>query len=111
MDTIEEKADLIERAAAEGDLETYTIEVHSLKSTSRSIGAMELSELAKDLEESGKNGTWGTIIARTPALLSMYRGLYHVIMPYHTVKEEEVQEKKPVDEKSIRSAFSSMVSM
>ncbi len=101
MDTIEEKADLIERAAAEGDLETYTIEVHSLKSTSRSIGAMELSELAKDLEESGKNGTWGTIIARTPALLSMYRGLYHVIMPYHTVKEEEVQEKKPVDEKEI----------
>ncbi|MDE6389595.1 MAG: response regulator [Lachnospiraceae bacterium] len=94
MDTIEEKADIIEKAVERGDLETYTIEVHSLKSTSKSIGAMELSELAKDLENNGKNKEWGPIIARTPALLSMYRGLYHIIMPYHTVKEEEVQEKK-----------------
>ena len=94
MDTIEEKADLIEKAVEQGDLETYTIEVHSLKSTSKSIGAMELSELAKDLENNGKHREWGPIIARTPALLSMYRGLYHIIMPYHTVKEEEVQEKR-----------------
>ena len=101
MDTIEEKADLIERAVTDGDLETYTIEVHSLKSTSKSIGAMELSALAKDLEDSGKNGAWGTIIARTPALLSMYRALYHVIMPYHTFSEPEPLEKKTVNEKEV----------
>lgn len=101
MDTIEEKADLIERAVTDGDLETYIIEVHSLKSTSKSIGAMELSELAKELEENGKNGAWGTIIARTPALLSMYRALYHVIMPYHTFSEPEPQEKKPVNGKEV----------
>ena len=97
MDTIEEKADVIERAVAAGDLDTYTIEVHSLKSTSRSIGAMELSELAKDLEINGKNSEWGPIIARTPALLGMYRNLYHVIMPYHTGAGQEEQPKKPFD--------------
>lgn len=101
MDTIEEKADIIEKAVDEGDLETYMIEVHSLKSTSKSIGALELSELAKDLETNGKNKEWGPIIARTPALLSMYRGLYHIIMPYHTVKEEETGPKKPVDDEEL----------
>ncbi len=101
MDTIEEKADIIEKAIEDGDLDTYTIEVHSLKSTSKSIGAVELSELAKDLEANGKNKEWGPIIARTPALLSMYRGLYHIIMPYRTVKEEEAPEKRSFTDKEL----------
>ena len=96
MDTIEEKANVIEKAVEEGDLETYTIEVHSLKSTSKSIGAMELSELAKDLESNGKNSEWGPIIARTPALLTMYRNLYQVILPYHTKIEQETEQKQPI---------------
>lgn len=101
MDTIEEKADLIEKAVEEGDLETYTIEVHSLKSTSKAIGAMELSEFAKDLESCGKNQEWGPIIARTPALLSLYRELYDIIMPYHTIKEEEVREKEVLEDREL----------
>ena len=100
MDSIEEKADIIEKAVEESDLETYTIEVHSLKSTSKSIGAMELSELALDLESSGKNSEWGPIIARTPTLLEMYRKLYQVIMPYHTVMQE-TGEKEPVNHKEL----------
>lgn len=101
MDTIEEKANVIEKAVEEGDLETYTIEVHSLKSISKSIGAMELSELAKDLESNGKNSEWGPIIARTPVLLTMYRNLYQVILPYHTKGSQEDQEKKPVSDKEL----------
>lgn len=96
MDTIEEKAQTIEQAVEKRDIDTYTIEVHSLKSTSKSIGAMGLSQLAKNLEENGKNGEWEPIIARTPALLSMYRGLYHIIMPYRTEREQETQDKKPI---------------
>ena len=99
MDTIEEKADLIEKAVEERDLETYTIEVHSLKSTSKAIGALELSELAKDLEENGKNEEWEPIIARTPALLFLYRELYDIIMPYRTIEEEEGQEKEVMDDR------------
>lgn len=100
MDTIEEKANVIEQAVEQGDIETYTIEVHSLKSTSRSIGAVVLSELARELEENGKNKEWGTIVARTPALLSMYRSLYHIIMPYRSVKEEAPQ-KEPIDNRKM----------
>ena len=101
MDTIEEKADIIEKAVEEGDLETYTIEVHSLKSISKSIGALELSELAKDLEANGKNSEWGPIIARTPVLINMYRNLYQVILPYHTKAGQEEQTKEPVNEKEL----------
>lgn len=97
MDTIEEKANIIEKAVEEEDLETYTIEVHSLKSISKSIGALELSDLAKDLEANGKNSEWGPIIARTPTLLAMYRDLYQVIAPYHTSAGQEPVEKKPVN--------------
>ena len=109
MDTIEEKADLIERAVEEGDLETYTIEVHSLKSTSKAIGAMELSSFAKDLEESGKNQEWGTIIARTPALLRLYRELYDVIMPYHTAAEEEQQQKEALDDSGLEQLLGQLL--
>lgn len=101
MDTIEEKANVIEKAVEDGDIETYTIEVHSLKSISKSIGAMELSELAKDLETHGKNEEWGPIIARTPTLLSMYRDLYQVILPYHTQADQEPQQKEPVNHEEL----------
>ena len=101
MDSIEEKADVIEKAVEEGDLETYTIEVHSLKSTSKSIGAVELSELALDLESCGKNSEWGPIIARTPSLLEMYRKLHQVIMPYHTAAEQETGEKGSINHKEL----------
>ena len=101
IDTIEEKASVIERAVEETDIETYTIEVHSLKSTSKSIGAMELSRLAEDLESSGKNGEWEPIIEKTPALLTMYRGLHQVILPYHTAAGQEAGPKQPVDNEKL----------
>lgn len=100
-DSIHEKADVIERAVADQDLETYTIEVHSLKSTSKSIGAMELSEMARKLEENGKAGEWESVIAGTPELLSVYRGLYDIVAPYCRAKEPAATEKKPFDPKEI----------
>lgn len=100
-DSIHEKADVIERAVADKDIEMYTIEVHSLKSTSKSIGAMELSELARELEENGKAGNWEFIIDKTPALLSAYRGLYDIVAPYCRVKEPETADKKPFDQKEV----------
>ena len=109
MDTIEEKADTIEKAVADGDLETYTIEVHSLKSVSKSIGALELSELARELEANGRNSEWGPIIARTPAMLAMYRGLYQVIRPYRTRSEAEDGGQEPVDEQAVRELLGQLI--
>ena len=109
MDSIAERADAIEHAVEAGDLENYTIEVHALKSISKSIGAEALSELAKDLEMSGKNEEWGPIIARTPMLLEMYRGLYQVIAPYHTGAGQEEQAKEPADPEKLLALLEQMV--
>lgn len=49
--SIEDRANELQKYFDEGDWENYGIKVHSLKSTSRLIGAMELSKLAEDLEK------------------------------------------------------------
>ncbi len=46
----------IAEAKEKGDIAQYTILVHGLKSSSASIGAMELSEMAKAHEMAGKEG-------------------------------------------------------
>lgn len=99
-DCIKEQAEAIEHAAAERNIENFIVEVHSLKSTSRTIGAMELSDMAKELEEYGKNRAWEEIAAKTPGILSAYRRLYSVIMPYLAC-DEEVREKKSVDREEV----------
>ena len=52
-----EKLGQIRELLAQNDLKNYVIEVHALKSTSLSIGAVRLSELAKELEAEGKTGS------------------------------------------------------
>ena len=51
---LRKKLQRIEQAKKEGDIKNFVIDVHGLKSASASIGAMELSELAKELEMAGK---------------------------------------------------------
>jgi len=52
----EQKKALIEKCYAEEDWNGYGIELHSLKSTSLSIGGKKISELAFELEKAGKSG-------------------------------------------------------
>jgi len=50
------KIEEMQKYSEEGDYENYRILVHALKSMSKSIGATELSEKARLLEEAAKNG-------------------------------------------------------
>ncbi len=50
-----EKMEIIKKAYEENDLENYEIYVHALKSTSKMIGEMKLSDKAKELEVAAKN--------------------------------------------------------
>lgn len=106
-DCIEEQAGAIERALTMEDIETFTIEVHSLKSTSRTIGAMDLSDRAKELEEYGKRREWEPIRERIYKLLSDYRKLYSVIMPY-CMQDKEEEEKKSVDGETVSGLLSDL---
>lgn len=53
----------------------YTTEVHSLKSSAANIGAMKISELAKELEFAGKDKKVEIIESKTGLLLDMYSEL------------------------------------
>ncbi len=54
------------------DIKRYTIEVHALKSISKSIGAVRLPDMALELEQCGKAGESDKIISMTPALTEEY---------------------------------------
>lgn len=66
---MQEIADLYEAA----NWKDYAIKVHALKSTSLTIGAEQLSEHAKALEQAGKSGDVEYIKKHHPSLLRLYR--------------------------------------
>lgn len=72
--SIEEKADLIEKYYESSDWKNYTILVHALKSSSRLIGAVELSDLAREMEDAGNKEDEQKIRQYTGQLLDKYRG-------------------------------------
>lgn len=84
-----QQARAIEHAVEEEDYEAYTIEVHSLKSTSRTIGALELSDMAKELEYSSRNQEWEAVKGKTPALLAAYRQICSAVRPNVSYEEQE----------------------
>lgn len=65
LDESEEQEATIRQAIEEGDAQTLRRVAHSLQSTARQLGAMELASLAATLEGAGKQGDMGT--ARTEA--------------------------------------------
>ncbi len=107
-DCIETQAQAIERAVKERNIETYTIEVHSLKSTSRTVGALDLSNMAKEMEWHGKNREWEAILEGTAGLLALYRGMYGVIMPYH-VNDGQGTEKKSAENGVVQGLLSELL--
>ena len=64
---LREKDDLLPELFERRDTEGFTIQVHALKSASRSVGAFELGEAAYRLELAGKDGDWKTIEALFPS--------------------------------------------
>ena len=66
-------ADELEGYLRENNIERYTILVHSLKSASRAIGAMELGERAAELQEHGDKRETEEIIKKTPDFIKNFR--------------------------------------
>ncbi len=95
---IGKKAAVIEDYANKGLIKEYTIEVHSLKSTSRQIGATELSNLAAELEKAGNDGNTAAIAEKTEALLMLYRGLAVLLKPYFPEEETSARRFAEPDE-------------
>ncbi|MGN1422130.1 MAG: response regulator [Oscillospiraceae bacterium] len=71
----ENRIDDIRKYLAENDIDNYRIQVHALKSGSRTIGANELAEQALKLEMAAKSIDTAFILENTEALLNNYSEL------------------------------------
>jgi signal transduction histidine kinase/DNA-binding response OmpR family regulator len=60
---------------SEEDIQTYIINVHAMKSALANIGETELSAIAKNLEESGREHNITRITAETPAFINALQEL------------------------------------
>ena len=92
--SLDKKADEIQRFEKEKDIKNYTVLVHALKSAARLVGALDLSANAKYLEECGDKNDIHEIETKTPALLSQYRS-YKPILEKVFGKKDEVDMSLP----------------
>ncbi len=87
-ESIEDRADAIKDYVAHKDWQNYRIAVHSLKSSARLIGAVELSDDAKKLEAAANEQKVDEIVSKTPALLELYRSYRQKLLPLFPQKDE-----------------------
>ncbi len=92
---IEKRAALIKELLEKEDWARYTIEVHSLKSFSKQVGAMELAEAAAKLEQAGNARDTVTMRGDTDAMLAYYRGYIPILEPFFKKEDEEEAADKP----------------
>ena len=79
---IEKKAKLIKKYEESEDWHSYTIEVHTLKSSSKQIGAFELSEKAARMEKAGNDCDAAIIHQYTDKLLDLYLKYADILREY-----------------------------
>ncbi len=89
---IDAKSNKLEKCLADHMIRDYTIEVHALKNTARMIGAGQLSEWFRHMEECGNAGDEDTIVKETPELLKEYRSFKEILRPYGEASNQEKRE-------------------
>jgi len=93
----------------EKDYVNYTIDVHSLKNTADNIGATELSQMAEEHEQAGKNGDFAYIEANYEKLLSLYEIILKEIVAVRrkerpeNVEDIKLRDVKARKERDVRS--------
>ena len=104
---IKNGADEIQKYFDGEDWKNYTTKVHALKSSARVIGAMELSEKAKRLEDAGNSNYIDEIKKFTPPLLELYRSYLEKLSPI-IPQEVDDSDKPPIDEDALNEAYETL---
>ncbi|MBQ9487152.1 MAG: response regulator, partial [Selenomonadaceae bacterium] len=90
-----------------GDIKNYTVKVHALKSSARVIGAAELSEKARRLEDAGNAGYVDEIKRFTDGLLELYISFADKLSPLLKTEEDD-DNKPPIDDDALAEAYETM---
>jgi CheY-like chemotaxis protein len=105
-----QNADEIERLFKAKDWKNYTTKVHALKSSARIIGATELSDRAKRLEDAGDRLYIEEIEKDTPMLLALYRASGEALAPLQEPKRDDAALPE-IDEASLAEAYAAIREM
>ena len=105
---IKTKAETIQKYYNEADWPAYTIEVHALKSSSKQIGASELSAMAFELEKAGKESNISYIREHNAACVEKYLSYEDVFAPFFGEKEDNNAEKQPIDKAELSEILAKM---
>jgi len=105
---IDKKAIHIRELVEKEDWKEYTIEVHALKSSSKQIGAVSLSEKAAEMEKAGNAGDIDKICLHTDEMLQQYREYLSVLEPFFSEGEDDSAEKEEISKEELCSLFAQM---
>lgn len=105
---IEKKAESIKKYEENEEWHNYTIEVHSLKSSSRQIGAVKLAEKAERMEKAGNEEDAALIHQCTDELLEEYRHYLTILKPYVKEEDKEDIKKKEIRPEILKQCFADM---
>ena len=83
----------------------YTVEVHALKSASKQIGALDLSEKARELEKAGNEGNLEFIHNNTDEMLSKYGEYMEILAPYFIVSNQDDSDKQMITNDLLKKLF------
>ena len=106
--SIEAAADDIENYYKSEDWKNYTTKVHALKSTAKVIGADELSEKARRLEDAGNSRYFNEIEQDTEPLLTLYRSYSKKLSPLIPNYSEDDSNKPLITEYDLNEAYEAM---
>ena len=95
LETGAENRAMVDALYREQNWKDYTIAVHGVKSSMRSVGANHLSEIAKGLELAGKNGDTDYILQHHGELLAEYKQFLEILDTHPRINVP--QEKERVD--------------
>ena len=84
-----EKELILKKSFSESDWKTYAIHVHSLKSTSKMIGALALSEQAAKLEAAANAGDGNTIRYEHDSMMQRYEEVVNAIKSLGSESESD----------------------
>ncbi len=89
------------------DWKNYTTKVHALKSSARVIGAKELSERARRLEDAGNSGYINEITDSTDGMLELYISFADKLAPL--IKTEADDSDKPlIEDDALAEAYETL---
>ncbi len=105
LDTIDSNTKVLRDSYEAENFRLYTIKVHSLKSSARIVGALELSELAAAMEDAGNKGDKAFIHENHDRLLYMYETFKEKLAG---LKAGEDEGKEMIPEEELKGAYQAL---